>query len=91
MRPVLEYIDLVSSDDEEPSTSHSDVSTLYLIFISFLVSFQRHSPKRVIQSMKAVFRSSSALEDSPFLLEGAIKGSPRSPLPRTSPASSFGP
>uniref|UniRef100_A0A8C5V7U7 Zinc finger protein 451 n=1 Tax=Microcebus murinus TaxID=30608 RepID=A0A8C5V7U7_MICMU len=25
LRPVLEYIDLVSSDDEEPSTSHSDV------------------------------------------------------------------
>ncbi|XP_004580537.2 E3 SUMO-protein ligase ZNF451 isoform X1 [Ochotona princeps] len=24
LRPVLEYIDLVSSDDEEPSTSHSD-------------------------------------------------------------------
>ncbi|KAL2792009.1 E3 SUMO-protein ligase ZNF451 isoform 2 [Daubentonia madagascariensis] len=26
LRPVLEYIDLVSSDDEEPSTSHSDES-----------------------------------------------------------------
>uniref|UniRef100_M0QWT6 Zinc finger protein 451 n=1 Tax=Mus musculus TaxID=10090 RepID=M0QWT6_MOUSE len=26
LRPVLEYIDLVSSDDEEPSTSHSDDS-----------------------------------------------------------------
>ncbi|XP_012504180.1 PREDICTED: zinc finger protein 451 isoform X2 [Propithecus coquereli] len=26
LRPVLEYIDLVSSDDEEPSTSHSDGS-----------------------------------------------------------------
>ncbi|ELW65567.1 Zinc finger protein 451 [Tupaia chinensis] len=24
LRPVLEYIDLISSDDEEPSTSHSD-------------------------------------------------------------------
>ncbi|KAM5257096.1 E3 SUMO-protein ligase ZNF451 isoform 3-T3 [Ctenodactylus gundi] len=27
LRPVLEYIDLVSSDDEEPSTSHSDRMT----------------------------------------------------------------
>lgn len=33
LRPVLEYIDLVSSDDEEPSTSRSDVSTLYWICI----------------------------------------------------------
>uniref|UniRef100_A0A2I3TCH0 Zinc finger protein 451 n=1 Tax=Pan troglodytes TaxID=9598 RepID=A0A2I3TCH0_PANTR len=31
LRPVLEYIDLVSSDDEEPSTSYTDGSALCLM------------------------------------------------------------
>ena len=78
MRPVLEYIDLVSSDDEEPSTSHSDVSTLYLICMSLLLSFKKHSLKRVIKSGVAVF---SALQNGPSLLEWAMIGSPRSSCP----------
>lgn len=35
LRPVLEYIDLVSSDDEGPSTSHINVSTLHFIYDIF--------------------------------------------------------
>nr|XP_008261294.1 E3 SUMO-protein ligase ZNF451 isoform X3 [Oryctolagus cuniculus] len=33
LRPVLEYIDLVSSDDEEPSTSHSDENVKHKDYI----------------------------------------------------------
>ena len=35
LRPVLEYIDLVSSDDDEPSTSQREVSTFNLRFFAF--------------------------------------------------------
>ncbi|KAM9666036.1 E3 SUMO-protein ligase KIAA1586 homolog [Trichechus inunguis] len=36
-RPVIEYIDLVCGDNEEPSTYHSDASTFYLCFFSSVI------------------------------------------------------